>query len=76
MWAQEKVSGTIGKNRFTSTQSYYYNLPVLLYQEAVFLSGSAGPASILKACASGGPARLGSKAGRPARDLESLHRPA
>jgi len=39
----------------------------------VFLSGLA---SILKACASGGPARPGSKAARPARDLKSLHRPA
>jgi hypothetical protein len=37
MWAQEKVSGTIGK-----TVSHQHNLPVLLYQEAVFLSGTAG----------------------------------
>jgi len=33
-------------------------------------------ASILKACATGGPARPGSEAARPARDLKSLHRPA
>jgi len=33
------------------------------WMRPVFLSGSAGPASILKACASGGPARPGSKAG-------------
>jgi len=39
-----------------------------------------GPASILKACAKGGTARLGSEAARPAarpaRDLKSLHPPA
>jgi hypothetical protein len=35
-----------------------------------------GPASILKACTKGGPARPGSEAARPARDLKSLHRPA
>jgi len=29
-----------------------------------------GPASILKACAKGGPARPGSEAARPARDLK------
>jgi len=31
---------------------------------------------ILKACAKGGPARPGSEAAQPARDLKSLHRPA
>jgi len=35
-----------------------------------------GPASILKACAKGGPARPRSEAARPACDLKSLHRPA
>jgi len=42
-------------------------------RNSVFLSG---PASILKACAKGGPARPGSEAAWPARDLKSLHRPA
>jgi len=40
---------------------------------SVFLSG---PASILKACAKGGPARPGSEAARPPRKSLQIGRPA
>jgi len=75
---EKDITGDIS-TRLSNRQSGQWSelVKVNSWSYAVFLSG---PASILKACAKGGPARPGSEAARPAaqpaRDLKSLHRPA